>query len=48
LVWATLPPKEAVINQRMRVVLTGLTGAACHLRAIQGGLWRRLAVSHGH
>jgi hypothetical protein len=26
--WAALPPEAAVINQRVRVVLTGLTGGA--------------------
>ena len=48
LAWAALPPEEAIINQRMRVVLTGLTGGACYLRAIQGGRWWRLTVTHGH
>ena len=46
--WAALPPEEAVINQPARVVLAGLTGGACHLRAIRGGLWRCLAVTHGY
>jgi hypothetical protein len=27
---------------------SGLTGGACQLRAIRGGLWRRLTVTHGH
>jgi hypothetical protein len=45
--WTTVPPEEAVIAQRVRVVLTGLAGEACHLRAIRGGHWRRLAVTHG-
>jgi hypothetical protein len=45
---ATLPPEEAVITQRAQVVLTGLASGACHLRAIPGGLWRLLAVIHGH
>jgi hypothetical protein len=48
LAWAALPLEEAVINQRVRVVLTGLTSVACHLRAIPGGHWRRLPVTHGH
>jgi hypothetical protein len=46
--WAALPPEAAVIYQRVRVVLTGLTGGACHLRAIRGGCWRRLTVIYGH
>src|SRR5215218_1402391 len=40
-------PEAAVINPRVRVVLTGLTGG-CQLRAIWGGRWRLLAVIHGH
>jgi hypothetical protein len=44
---AALPPEAAVINQRVRVVFTGLTGG-CQLRAIRGGRWRRLTVIHGH
>jgi hypothetical protein len=46
--WAALPPEAAVINQRVRVVLTGLAGGACHLRAIRGGRRRRLTVIYGH
>jgi hypothetical protein len=46
--WAALPPEEAVINQPARVVLAGLTGGACHLRAYgagSGGAWRSLTVT---
>jgi hypothetical protein len=48
LVWAALPLEDAVIKQRVRVVLTGPDRRACHLRAIRYGLWRRLTVTHGH
>jgi hypothetical protein len=34
------------IDRATRVVQAD--GPACHLRAIPGGLWRRLAVIHGH
>jgi hypothetical protein len=39
--WAALPPEAAVSD-------SGLTGGVCHLRAMQGGHWRRLTVTHGH
>ena len=39
--WAALPPEAAVINQRVRVVLTGLTGGACHTGRV-------LAAPDGH
>jgi hypothetical protein len=33
---------------RRRSATSGLTGGACQLRAIRGGHWRRLTVTHGH
>ena len=42
------PLEDAVINQRCGSFSPGLTGGACRLRAIRGGLWRRLGVTHGH
>jgi hypothetical protein len=40
--------RGGVVTQWVRVDLTSLISGACHLRAIRGGLWRRLAVIHGH